>query len=43
MLEANGHEVTAVRFTIEEGEVIHEKTNHIPIPLRSGYRSVYQY
>jgi len=43
MLEANGQEITVIRFTIEEGEYIEEKTNYIPIPLRSGYRSVYQY
>ena len=41
-LEANGQEITVIRFTIEEGNLVPEKTNHIPIGLRSGYRSVYQ-
>ncbi len=40
-LEANGQEITVVRFTIKDGDVVPEKTNHIPINLRSGYRSVY--
>ena len=37
MLQANGQEITVVRFTIEDSDLVSEKTNHIPIGLRSGY------
>lgn len=33
-LTHNGHEITVVRFTIKDGVILPEKTNHIPIPLR---------
>jgi len=36
MLESKGQEITVVRFTIEDGEVVPSKTNYIPIKLRSN-------
>lgn len=36
MLKHKGQEITVVRFTIEEGQIIPEKTNHIPISIRSS-------
>ena len=36
LLESNGQEITAVRFTIEDGELVRSKTNYIPIQIRSG-------
>jgi hypothetical protein len=36
LLESPGQEITVVRFTIEEGEVVRSKTNYIPIRIRSA-------
>ena len=36
LLESNGQEITAVRFTIEDGELVQSKTNYIPIKIRSA-------
>ena len=40
-LESNGQEITAVRFTIEDGELVESKTNYIPIKIRSASSNSY--